>query len=318
MPRSNATVYEPLPNPTGDRTTKNGTQTHDSNLSVPPTTYSELSSPVTSVDAHPGSTALDMSLPEDHFILLDDLGQPSYGENEHMGTENRALDSVGDLFSECLFPMASEETPSRQTQTRNPGFCSSQRPNQPHAGGYISTGEDYIVLGQDEDVADSSSDFLDVGLESGHPTLNPPADARLSCSNSDNSSEWSHLALESDSNGRATPHSRSTEISSVPNSGDSAPTTTGSGIARKRRVRGQFRTVELREKTSQTRKLGACIRCKMQRVRVRFSQHNILSRCRMLTALSVRSTTTTRPEFAIRAKTSLSLPYTSCSACAGN
>jgi hypothetical protein len=208
-------------------------------------------------------------------IVLNDMGQSGYGENEQIGTASQIGDGIGDLFSDCLFPMGSGDSQSDQPLATNPGFSNSQTPNQPHATMYVPA-DDFIVLGQDDEVVDSSSDFLDAGLDSGYLTLNPPANIEPSRSDSGNSSEWSHLMLESDSNGRETSQPRTTEILPIPQ-GDSALTANASGSTRKRRVRGQFRTLELREKTSLTRKMGACLRCKMQRVRVSFHRATFLS-----------------------------------------
>jgi hypothetical protein len=272
MPRNNASIYEPISDPTG-----NGTQAHDSHLSISSAPYSELSSPYIhrDVSATPIDPLLaDWNFQGPHFTSvqnLDDVGQSFYGESEQMGTGSQIHDGVGDLFSECLFSMESGDSEPKQT-----GFTNSQ--NQPHVPMYMSA-DDYIVLG-DEEVIDSSSDFLDAGLDSGYPTLNPPANTEPSRSDSGNSSEWSHLVLESDSNGRETSQPRTTETLPIPHGGDAEVTTSASGVVRKRRVRGQFRTMELREKTSRTRKLGACIRCKMQRVRVGFSQESFFQRLR--------------------------------------
>jgi hypothetical protein len=202
-------------------------------------------------------------------VTLDDMGQSCYGGNEQIGTGSQVPDGVGDLFQGYLFPMGSGDSQPSQTLATDPGFSNSQTPNQPPIPMYVAA-DDYVVLGQDEEFVDSSSDFLDVGLESAYPPLNLPTNTGPSRSDSGNSSEWSHLVLESDSNGGEISQPRTTEISSIPHGGDSALTASASGTARKRRVRGQFRTSELREKTSLTRKLGACIRCKMQRVRVCF------------------------------------------------
>jgi hypothetical protein len=283
LPRDNAAVYEPLPNPTGDRVTRNCTQAHESSLSISSTSYSGLSSPYTHPDF--SGTPIDPALTDWHLqgphlasvsnqVTLDDMGQSCYGGNEQVGTGSQIPDDVGDLFPGYLFSMGSGDSQPTQTLATNPGFSNSQTPNQPPIAMYIA--DDYVVLGQDEEVLDSSSDFLDVGLDSAYPPLNPPTSTGPSRSDSTNSSEWSHLVLESDSNGGEISQPITTEISSIPHGGDSALTASASGHARKRRPRGQFRTLELREKTSLTRKLGACIRCKMQRVRVRFPTVRLL------------------------------------------
>ena len=203
-------------------------------------------------------------------VTLDDMGQSCYGENEQIGAGSQIPDGVGDLFPGCLFSMGSGDSQPMQTLATNPGFSHSQTPNQPPITMYLD--DDYIVPGQDDEFVDSSSDFLDLGLDSGYPPLTPLTNTGPSRSDSGNSSEWSHLVLESDSNGGETSQPRTTEILPIPHGGDSVLTASTSGLARKRRVRGQFKTLELREKTSLTRKLGACIRCRMQRVRVRFPQ----------------------------------------------
>ncbi len=276
MPKNHAAGYESVSNPTDDRVTGNTTQAHDSHLSISSTPYSGLSSPYIPGDV--SGTPIDPLLAEWHLqgphfpsvpnqVILDDIGQSYYGESEQIGAGSEIPDG---LFSECLFPIESGDSDSsKQTFPGNPGFSNSQAPNQPPVPMYMSA-DDYIVLGQDDEVVDSSSDFLDAGLDSGYPILNLPSNTAPSRSDSGNSSEWSHLVPESDNNGRETSQPRTTETLSIPHGGNSTHTPSAPGLVRKRRPRGQFRTMELREKTSRTRKLGACIRCKMQRVRVRF------------------------------------------------
>ena len=261
---NNPTVYEPLSSPTDDQVTIHCTQDQDSNLSISPTSYSGCFS------GTPIDPALaEWPLPEPHFgpvSNLDNMGQPCYGESEQMVAVSHIPDGVDGLFPGYLFPMGSGDSQPSQTLATNPGFNNSQAPNQLSITTYLSP-EDYVVL--DDEVVDSSSDFLDVGLDSGYPPL--PTHTVPSRSDSANSSEWSYLMLESDGNGGDASQPRPTEILSIPLGGDSVPTTTTSGPGRTRRVRGQFKTPELREKTSQTRRMGACIRCRLQKVRVRFS-----------------------------------------------
>jgi hypothetical protein len=89
---------------------------------------------------------------------------------------------------------------------------------------------------------------------------------------SSDSSEWSEIVVLDDSKPQEPINGQTAAliVSSRPESRVIAPrrNSGSSNSMPKRRPRGQFRTKEMREETSATRKLRACVRCRIQKIRV--------------------------------------------------
>lgn len=135
------------------------------------------------------------------------------------------------------------------------------------------TSNDRVIISSD-DFHGSSEDqpvLLDAELfENDQSSMTPRMAGRLGSSASASSSEWSIVEVP-----QQIKSAEKLSPSSSPRDGSlqwiSSDSSSRESSSHQQQRRGPFQSQQLREETSNTRKLKACVRCRMQKIRVRIS-----------------------------------------------
>ena len=251
--------------------------------------------------SHPDSQVPDSIIQESYFPTpMDDFslllhgdrghGRATTAEGSNAKTGGHVHQSDNTIWLGFISPNAAGD--AGMAYTHQQASTGSELYNNPQDQEFSAIADDFVFVDYQLNNAFDSNppyDGLATTTTTTESNSNPPPvdeeeqqqpqNARLSRTHSSDSSSWSDIVPRDDSTSQESSSGRATGIalSSGYEGRAIAPrqkprTDSGSSSSRpKRRPRGQFRTLEKREETSETRRLRACVRCRIQRVRVRFS-----------------------------------------------